>query len=154
MNFDIIKCHGACNDFALIDEINNEYITALNEYFSVSDVVINQLSSNAVTFTAKISKENDTYGMALTKESKYIVMTSKRKVYEYNVFGAHLNYNRYYNMIGKGIRNYGILSQTEFHGVSKNEIDYIKITNIELFKLNTSRTIIKENLELELYSTR
>lgn len=25
MNFDIIKCHGACNDFALIDEINNNY---------------------------------------------------------------------------------------------------------------------------------
>lgn len=25
MKFDIIKCHGACNDFALIDEINNDY---------------------------------------------------------------------------------------------------------------------------------
>ena len=138
--------------FKHVDEINNEYITALYEYFSVSDVTINKLSSNAVTFTAKISKENDTYGMALTKESKYIVMTSGGKVYEYNVFGKHLNYNRFSNMIGTGIRNYGVLSQTEFHGVSKNEIEYIKITNIELFKLNISRTIIKENLELELYS--
>ena len=25
MKFNIIKCHGACNDFALIDEINNNY---------------------------------------------------------------------------------------------------------------------------------
>lgn len=139
-------------NFKHVDEINNEYITALNEYFSVSDVAINKLVSNAVTFTAKISKENNTYGMALTKESKYIVMTTNGKVYEYNVFGEHLNYNRYYNLIGKGIRNYGTLSQAVFHGVSKSEIEYIKITNIELFKLDISRTIIKENLELELYS--
>ena len=139
-------------NFKHVDEINNEYITVINEYFSVSDVSINELSSNAVTFTAKISKENDTCGMLLTKESKYIVMTSSGKVYEYNVFGKHLNYNTYSNMIGKGIRNFVILSQTEFNGVNKNEINYIKITNIELFKLNLSKTTIKENPELELYS--
>jgi len=90
--------------------------------------------------------------MALTKESKYIVMTSNGKVYEYNVFGKHLNYNKYYNMIGKGIRDYGDLAQAQFHGVSKDEINYIKITNIDLFKLDVSKTIIKQNLELELYS--
>lgn len=139
-------------NFKHIDEIDNEYITALNEYFLVSDVSINELASNAVTFNAKISKNNDVYGMALTKESKYIVMTSDGKIYEYNVFGAHLSYNRYNNMIGKGIRHYGNLYPAQFFGVVKNEISYIKITNIELFKLDIQRTVIKENLELELYS--
>lgn len=139
-------------NFKHVDEIDNEYITTLNEYFIVSDVSINELTNNAVTFSAKISKNNDVYGMALTKDSKYIVITSNDEVYEYNVFGAHLNYYRYNNMIGKGIRDYGNLSQAQFHGVSKNEITYIKITNIELFKLDISKTIIKENLELELYS--
>jgi len=139
-------------NFKHVDEIDNEYITTLNECFSVSNVSINKISSNAVTFTAKISRVNDGYGMALTEESKYIVMTSSGKVYEYNVFGSHLNYNRYYNMIGKGIRDFGNLAKIQFRGVSKDEITYIKITNIELFKLDTSRTLIKKDLELELYS--
>jgi len=139
-------------NFKHIDEIDNQYINALNEYFSVSDVLINTTSDNAVTFSAKISRENDTYGMALTKKSKYIVMTSNNKVYEYDVFGKHLTYNKYHNMLGKGIRDYGNLAQINFYGISKNEINYIKITNIDLFKLDVSKTIIKQNLELELYS--
>ena len=139
-------------NFKHVDEIDNEYITTLNEYFSVSNISLNRLTSNAVSFSAKISRTNDTYGMALTKDSKYIVMTSNGKVYEYDVFGKHLNYNRYNNMLGKGIRDSGNLAQAQFHGVSKDEINYIKITDIELFKLNAAKTIIKDELELELYS--
>lgn len=90
--------------------------------------------------------------MALAENSKYIVMTDNGKVYEYDVFGEKLNYNRYYNEIGKGIRESGNLAKTQFYGVSKNEINYIKITNIELFKLDINKTRIKDDLELELYS--
>lgn len=79
-------------------------------------------------------------------------MTNDGQVYEYDIFGKHLNYNRDSNMIGKGICDYGQLAQTQFYGVLKEEITYIKITNIELFKLNISKIVIKENLELELYS--
>lgn len=139
-------------NFKHIDEIDNEYITAINEYFGVSNMSLNILSSNSVTFSATISTKNDTYGMALTENSKYIVMTDNGKVYEYDVFGEKLNYNRYYNEIGKGIRESGNLAKTQFYGVSKNEIDYIKITNIELFKLDINKTRIKGELELELYS--
>lgn len=139
-------------NFKHVDEIDNEYISALNEYFSVSNVSLNTNSNNSVTFTAKISREIDTYGMALTEDSKYIVMISNSKVYEYNVFGSHLNYDRYSNMIGKGIRDFGNLAKIQFNGISKDEITYIKITNIELFKLDASRTLIKKDLELELYS--
>ena len=137
--------------FKHVDEIDNEYITYLNEYFLVSDVMLNELSSNAVTFTAKISRGNDTYGMLLTEESLYIVMTDDGNIFEYNVFGKHLKYNRMSNMIGKGIRDSGNLAQANFHGVSKDDIVYIKITNIELFKLDISRTVVKDDLELELY---
>lgn len=139
-------------NFKHIDEIDNEYITKLNEYFSASDVMIDNISSNAVTFTAKISKNNDVYGMLLTQNSKYIVMTTNGKIFEYNVFGEHLKYNRYTNMIGKGIRDFGHLGPAQFHGVTKEEIEYIKITNIELFKLDMYRSTIKKNLELELFS--
>lgn len=139
-------------NFKHVDEIDNEYITALNEYFSVSNISLNTSSSNSVTFTAKISTNNDVYGMALTENSKYIVMLSNGKVYEYDVFGSHLNYNKYYNMIGKGIRDFGNLAQIQFFETAKDEISYIKITDIELFKLDASRTLIKKDLELELYS--
>ena len=94
---------------------------------------------------------NDIYGMAISKDSKYILISNSGKVYEYDVFGEHLNYNRYSNMIGKGIREYGDLASVQFFGINKNEISYIKITNLELFKLDTYRITIKNNLELELY---
>lgn len=135
--------------FKHVEEVENKYIDMVNEYVDVTNV---SLTDNSVTFSAKLSINNDQYGIALTKDSKYIVMTDNGKVLEYDVFGKHLSYYRYTNMIGKGIRDYGSLSQVKFSGISKDEISYIKLTNIELFKLDSDRTIIKENLEIELYS--
>lgn len=140
--------------FEHIDEIDNDYITTLNTFFNVSDVSINKLSNNSSSFTATISvsKYNDAYGMALTKDSKYIVMTQDGKVFEYDVFGKSLNYNRFYNVIAKGTRDSNQLAKAQFLGVSENEIEYVKLTGIELYKLNVSKTKLKEDLELELYS--
>lgn len=139
-------------NFKHIDEIGNEYIDKLNEYVDVTNISLEKLTSNAVTFSAKLAMSNDIYGIALTEDSKYIVMTNNGQVFEYDVFGKHLNYNLFSNMIGKGIREYGKLAQAQFYGVAKEDIAYIKITNIELFKLDINRTKIKENLEIELYN--
>ena len=138
-------------NFEHVDEINNNYIKTLNEYVSVTDISINKLANNAVTFKATLSMNNELYGMKITENSKYIVMTSSNQVYEYNVFGEHLRYNAYSNMIGKGIKTSGTLKETSFFGPDKDEITYIKITEVELFKLDTQKTLIKDNLELELY---
>lgn len=138
--------------FKHVDEIDDKYVSDLNKYFPVSNVSLNETTNNSVTFTAKISQANDIYGIALSENSKYIIMTSKGKVYEYNVFGKHLNYNRYSNILGKGIRDSGTLAKIEFNNILKDEINYIKISNIELFYLNSPKTIIKKDLELELYS--
>lgn len=147
---------------SVIQKNNNElaefkqnflHIDALNSYVNVSNVSLLPLTDNAVTFTARIAMANSTYGIALTENSKYIVMTNSGKVIEYNVFGEHLRYNRISNMIGKGIRDYGDLAKAQFYGISNaNDISYIKITNIELFKLDIGRTTVKEKLEIELYS--
>ena len=140
-------------NFLHIDEIGNEYIDELNSYVDISNVSLLPLTDDTVTFTARIAMANNTYGIALTENSKYIVMTNSGKVIEYNVFGEHLRYSRISNMIGKGIREYGDLAKAQFYGISNtNDISYIKITNVELFKLDIRRTIIKDKLEIELYS--
>ncbi|MBQ4082233.1 MAG: NERD domain-containing protein [Clostridia bacterium] len=139
--------------FLHVDEIGNEYIDALNEYVKVSNVKFSTLSKDAVSFTARIAMNNDTYGILLTQSSKYIVMTTSGKVYEYDVFGEHLKYSVIANRIGKGIRSYGDLAKAQFFGISNvKHISYIKITGIELFKLDTNRTTVKTDLEIELYS--
>lgn len=140
-------------NFLHIDEIGNEYIDELNSYVDISNVSLLPLTDDTVTFTARIAMANNTYGIALTENSKYIVMTNSGKVIEYNVFGDHLRYSRISNMIGKGIREYGDLAKAQFYGISNtNDISYIKITNVELFELDIRRTIIKDKLEIELYS--
>lgn len=139
--------------FLHVDEIDNEYIDALGSYVDISNVLLQPLSEDAVTFTARIAMTNDTYGIVLTENSKYIVMTNSGKIIEYNVFGEHLRYNRIGNMVGKGIRDYGDLSKVQFYGISNVEdISYVKITGVELFKLDVNRTVIKDELEIELYS--
>lgn len=137
-------------NFLHVDEIGNEYIDMLNDFVDVSNVSLIELSDNIVSFTARLSMNNDVYGIQLNENSKYIVMTNN-KTYEYDVFGEHLKYAPYSNKIGKGIKNYGDLSKAQFFGVNKNDITYIKMTNITLFKIDFSRTVIKDNLELELY---
>lgn len=138
-------------NFLHVDEIDNEYINNLNEYITISNQSLTALSNNSVSFKVTLTTTNDIYGIALNKNSKYIVMTSSNKVYEYDVFGDHLYYNRYYNIIGKGIRESGELKQAQFFGITKDEITYIKLTNIEMFKLDINKTTIKDKLELELY---
>ena len=95
---------------------------------------------------------NDVYGIALTENSKYIVMTDSGKVMEYDVFGEHLGYNWIGNRIGTGIRSYRDLEPAQFYGVAAADISYIKLTGMELFKLDVPRTVVKDKLELELYS--
>ncbi len=140
-------------NFLHIDEIGNKYIDALDSYVDISNISLLPLTDDAVTFTARIAMANDTYGIALTENSKYIVMTDSGEVFEYNVFGKHLRYNKFSNTIGKGIREYGDLAKAQFYGISDtNDISYIKITNVELFKTDMSGTTVKDKLEIELYS--
>lgn len=140
-------------NFLHIDEIDNEYIDSLNSYVKISDISLSPLSDDAVSFTARVAMANDTYGILFTENSKYIVMTNAGKVIEYNVFGEHLFYNRFKNIIGTGIKSYVDLAKAQFFGISNiHDISYIKITGVELFKLDMNRTTVKDNLEIELYS--
>ncbi|MBQ2730386.1 MAG: NERD domain-containing protein [Clostridia bacterium] len=138
-------------NFLHVDEIDNDSIRQLNSFVDVSNVRLSPVADSIVSFSARISVTTDVYGIALTENSKYIVMTSSGKVYEYNVFGDHLKYNQYNNRLGKGIRSYGDLNPAQFF-LNANDITYIKLTGIDVFKLNAINTVVKSNLEIELYS--
>lgn len=140
--------------FLHVDEIGNPYIDSLQSYVKVSNVSLAPLTEDAVSFTARLSMRNDVYGIALTENSKYIVTTKLGKTFEYDVFGEHLRYNRYTNIIGNGLREYGDLMPTQFYGISNvHNIAYIKVTGVELFKMDIRKTVIKDELEIELYSS-
>lgn len=138
-------------NFLHVDEIDNEYIQNVNEYVEVSNVSLIDFSDNSTSFQATLTIDNKYYGISINEDSKYIVMDNNGKVYEYDVFGEHLNYNYSANLLGKGIRTSGTLASAQFFGIVKDDITYIKLTNITLFKLDINKTVVKDNLELELY---
>lgn len=138
-------------NFLHVDEIDNEYIQNVNEYVEVSNVSLIDFSNNSTSFQATLTIDNEYYGISINEDSKYIVMDNNGKVYEYDVFGEHLNYNYSANLLGKGIRTSGTLASAQFFGIVKDDITYIKLTNITLFKLDINKTLVKEELELELY---
>ena len=138
-------------NFLHVDEIDNEYIQNVNEYVEVSNVSLIDFSNNSTSFQATLTIDNEYYGISINEDSKYIVMDNNGKVYEYDVFGEDLNYNYSANLLGKGIRTSGTLASAQFFGIVKDDITYIKLTNITLFKLDINKTLVKEELELELY---
>ncbi|MBE6746398.1 MAG: NERD domain-containing protein [Ruminococcaceae bacterium] len=141
--------------FLHIDEINNEYIDVLNSYVSVSNINLSPLTDDAVSFSASLTLNNDIYNITLQKDAKFIVMTKSGKIYEYDIFGESLKYNEFSNTLGK---HYGMsknFAKTQFYGISNpKDITYIKVINVRLSKLDTTVTVIKDNLELELYSKK
>lgn len=67
-------------NFIHVDEIGNKYIDKLNDFVNVSNVSITELSDNIISFTARLNMNNDIYGMAINKDSKYIVISKTGKV--------------------------------------------------------------------------
>jgi hypothetical protein len=149
------KCESELNkfkqNFQHVDEVKDEYIHSSDYYIKVSNQKLNNSENNSVGFQATLSSNTNEYGIALKEDTKYIVMTTSGKVYEYNMFGSHLNYNRAYNIISKYNKPSGELKQIIFKDITVDEIAYIKITNIELFKSNPNYEKIKDDFEIELY---
>ena len=104
--------------FKHIDEIDNEYIDALNSYVQVSEVNLLPLTEDAVSFDATLTSLTDAYNIRLTEDSKYIVMTDLGIIHEYDVFGEHLKYSKYSNTLGKYYRTAGKLATIKFYGIS------------------------------------
>lgn len=139
-------------NFLYIDEFDNPYIDDLNSYISVSDVLLNSITDDAVSFTATLSLNTDVYCFVINPESKYIVMTESGKVYEYDAFNETNKYDSYANTMCSSFRKTGQLREIQFYGItSVDEIVYIKITDIDLRKHGILDVLIKDDLEIGLY---
>lgn len=149
INKNTVKLKEFEQNFLHINQIENQYIEETNTLINVSNVSLKEEKNKSVSFTARLSVDNNIYGFYLTKNSKYLVTTKSGKVFEYDVFGDHLLYNRDVNTLFKSSGN---LAKIKFYNIYKSaDIAYIKITGITMFN-STTADIVAENLELELYS--
>ena len=107
---------------------------------------------NAVDFSCNLVANSKDYGIRLTENTKYIVMTKDGKVAEYVMFDSLNKYRSTYK-IGK--RTYPTFSiEKQFYNIDVQDITYIKLTKISLWKENVnSRKDLITDLELELYTT-
>lgn len=139
--------------FMHIDELNNGNVDFVNNLNEVSNVYLKPSKdiSNTTVFTCRITGTGEEYGIRLTQNTKYIVMTKDGNVMEYDFFNNLNNYTPLYR-IGKGHYSYKDI-KSEFYNVKASDITYIKLINIAVWKsgdflLND----LIDNLELELYS--
>ena len=133
-------------------KIENESIIDLNSYIFVSDVNLIQSSNNTVSFTAKLNTTTDNFGIIIQEDAKYVIKTNSGKIYEHAVFGENLPYSEISNTLGNGYGISGNLARVIFKEIeSTKDIDYIKLSGIQLIEINKNKTIIEDDLVLELY---
>lgn len=133
-----------------IDQIDNKYIKDLSKYTSVENVEI-FMKDGYPYFKANIIMQSEDYGFKFTEGSQYIITTTDGNIYEYNVFGEHLYFNSGAQIVygkGKICKLYG----ASCFGINNiEEIEYVKLTGISLFKRDIYGKNIAENLEIELF---
>ncbi len=138
--------------FLHIDEIDNPYIDALGSYIDVADVSLLPMTDDAVRFSAKLTWKADAYAFQICEDAKYIVMLTDGKIHEYDMFDENFKYYKSDNRLSTGYRPSGKLKEVYFYGINDiSTIEYIKITGISIGKVDTINSVIKDELELELY---
>ncbi len=138
-------------NFLHVDQIGNDYIDDLASYVEVTDVSISPLTDDAVELNATVHISTDIYGCNFAENAKFIVMTESGTVFEYDVYGEHFP-NYLYDEIWIPYRSKLEFQTALLYGITDPEsISYIKITGISLFRVDDKYTIIKDNLEIELY---
>lgn len=132
------------------EQSNNEATqTDYDDIYNVSNAVF--YNTSFIKFSAKLTATSPQFGFKLTENSQYIVTASNGKTYRYNVFGTHLKYDEKSNTLA-GNNKSGTLKQinlTDFK--NKEEVLYIKLSQIEVFDLQTNKVI--DTIEIELYKT-
>ena len=149
-NSEVIKLK---QEFSHIDEIINGNIRTLNTYVNVTNVILSPTAGNTVSFTATLTILSDTYGIVIQENAKYIVTNDSGKIFEYDVFGTHLAYSYDTNKLVNGKNKSGNLAKVQFGEIhDTSEISCIELAGIQLIKADTSQTVIKNDLTIDLYS--
>lgn len=141
-----------------IDEIDNEAINNAKGIIKVSDVKLNKTSDlkDTVNFSCKLTNIAEKYGIALNKNSTYIVLTKDGQTLEYPIFSNSFRYNGYTHKLnpkGNYSHYYCNLVGTFTQISSADNIEYIKITNVTVtsFGNNGITNTVSEGVHIELY---
>ncbi|MBP1570881.1 MAG: NERD domain-containing protein, partial [Oscillospiraceae bacterium] len=142
--------------FEYVDTFNNGNIELTEDIAYVSELTFEDSASisNAVNFSCVLKHSGSNYGVAFTDNSKITVILKDGRVKEYDIFNEiYQFYGKHYliNYVGK--ENAEILPH-ELFGIKKEEVKYIKISNLELVSTINSNNwiILADNYEIEIYS--
>ncbi len=139
-------------NFLHVDQIDNPFIDELQSYINVDSVTIKPLTDDAISFVATLSTLTDTYLIRLQENARYIVITTDGKVFEYDVFDSSLKFNVFTSTLGKGFNVTANLQEKQFYGITiPDDIEYIKMINVSVLKNDMQRTVLKSDLQFEIY---
>lgn len=141
--------------FTAVGDLDDENITFTNQLVSISNISLKNSRDidNTAIFTCHLTATGEKYGIWFLEDTNYVVKAKDGRVYEYKMFDNSFSYNAYANKLGPGSRESGDLKEKEFYNITAEEIAFIKVTNVGVWKsgANYGRTLL-EDMEIELYS--
>lgn len=147
------------NRFLPVSALDDKNIHFANHFIKAEDVKfsISKDSKDTVLFSCALVNIGEDYGISLKYFTKYKVLTEDGRLYEYEMFGINnpFGYGKNY-MIGGSNTTYKHsieLTNAEFYGIaSPEQIKYIKITGVTIWKSNVKYEGDLADVEIELYS--
>ncbi|MBE6561179.1 MAG: NERD domain-containing protein [Ruminococcaceae bacterium] len=142
-------------NFKHVNELNDGNIEFIAGMILLDNLVLSQSPDivDAVDFSCDLVANSNDYGIRLTENTKYIVMTKDGKIAEYDMFDS---LNKYSSLYKVGKSTFPIFNiKKQFYNIDVQDISYIKLTKISLWRknINSNKDLITD-LELELYSTQ
>ncbi len=147
--------------FSKFEIVNKDSIVealSINDIVNCDDFKINKIdsSNDIINFTFKITGINNYYGIALSQNSRLIVMLKDNSVKEVDIFSdifvpdmilrPNAFVTRAYDGLGFTIKS------VDIPYINENDIKYIKLNNLNVYKIDDYNNPIKTNVEFEIYS--
>ena len=145
INAIVMGLAGAKRIFSLMDEepeVDNGYVTLVNAIVD-EDGNITESEKRTGKWAWKHPHHDGTLTYTLLKGDVRLVDVDfayeegknyKYTEFKYNVFGENLLYDEYSNTLSSPYKVSGKLADISFEGISKDEITYIGLTNVTVFK--------------------
>ncbi len=134
--------------FQRVDEISVDDIVITSDLITVSNVLLEKSIDleGVINFSFRLNWNGAQYGVEIPKGAKIIVVLSDGAVQEYDiVINSSVRLNRF--------NKYTQSNLYELQIMDIEDISYIKVNGLKLYKISRPNVYVKENMEIELYDS-